>query len=246
MKFVALVSGGKDSVYTICKLLDDGHKLVGLIHITSSESYSDSYMYQTVGSEVAILLGDCFNVPIHVFRTACNAINKNLEYDSIEGDEVEDLFNAVSTVLDDVRFDAISSGALHSTYQKNRVESVCSRLGLVSLAPLWGSDQKVLLKNMIDYSIDARIIKVASSGLTKDCLNMTLEQIYDYMNNQNYKYGFNYCGEGGEYETIVFDCKHFKKRIIPESFILMEHPENKISDGVYYLEFRGLKTVPKP
>lgn len=33
--------------------------------------------------------------------------------------------------------EGVSSGAIASTYQKKRVEDVCSRLGLKSLAYLW-------------------------------------------------------------------------------------------------------------
>ena len=66
---------------------------------------------------------------------------------------------------------------------------------------------------MIDYGIDARIIKVAGSGLTKECLNMNISKIFTFLEHSKYKYGFIYCGEGGEYETTVLNCKYFNKRI---------------------------------
>ena len=40
---------------------------------------------------------------------------------------------------------AVASGAILSTYQRVRVEHVCSRLKLVSLGYLWRRDQKELL-----------------------------------------------------------------------------------------------------
>jgi len=33
---------------------------------------------------------------------------------------------------------AVSTGAIASVYQKNRVESICKRLGLESVALMWG------------------------------------------------------------------------------------------------------------
>lgn len=45
---------------------------------------------------------------------------------------------------------AVSSGAIASDYQRLRVESVCSRLGLVSLAFLWKQDQSLLLQEMVN------------------------------------------------------------------------------------------------
>lgn len=246
MNFVGLVSGGKDSIYSICKLIDQGHRLVALVHMASTEEYSDSYMYQTVGSEVAILLGQCLGVPFFAFKTACKTVNKKLGYEESAGDEVEDLFKALQSVKDKIDYAGVSSGAILSTYQKNRVENVCKRLKLVSLAPLWNCNQRDLLSEMISYGITARIVKVASSALEKACLNMSLEEIKKYMDLKNYKYEMNYCGEGGEYETLVTDCKHFVKNIVFESSEVLSHPdENGKSGGVYYLRFINSSAVPK-
>ena len=60
------------------------------------------------------------------------------------------LLNEVKKQLPSVM--AVSSGAIASDYQRLRVESVCSRLGLVSLAYLWKQDQSLLLHEMV-YNI---------------------------------------------------------------------------------------------
>lgn len=51
-------------------------------------------------------------------------------------------------------------GAILSDYQRVRVENVCSRLNLISLAYLWRRDQTELLQEMIDCQVHAIIIKV--------------------------------------------------------------------------------------
>lgn len=247
MKFVGLVSGGKDSVYTICTLIDQGHELVGLINI-KTDSYADSYMYQTVGSEIVALYGKCFGVPLFIFNSECRSLNLNLEYKKTENDEVEDLFKCLQDTRNKVEFEAVSSGAILSRYQKNRVKSVCERLGLISLAPLWMKDQEELLKEMILYGLDAKIIKVASSEFLKSCLNMTLDEIYEFLKNKNSKYPINFCGEGGEYESSVFDCKYFIYRIEANSFEIFDHPDNKTlgnQDGVFYLKYSDIKLSKK-
>lgn len=66
----------------------------------------------------------------------------------------------------EVDFEAISVGAILSDYQRVRVENVCSRLGLVSLAYLWRRDQKELLQEMIDSQLHAIIIKVSICNCT--------------------------------------------------------------------------------
>lgn len=60
------------------------------------------------------------------------------------------LLNEVKRQLPSVT--AVCSGAIASDYQRLRVESVCSRLGLVSLAYLWKQDQSLLLHEMV-YNI---------------------------------------------------------------------------------------------
>lgn len=245
MDFVALVSGGKDSIYSLCKLIDEGNRLVALIHIYSADPYSDSYMYQTVGTEGATLLGECLDVPMYLFKSKCRAVDVSLDYSECPGDEVEDMYVALATVLESHSFQAVSAGAIASKYQKNRVDNVCRRLGLESLSPLWNRDQLELINEMIEYGVDARIIKVASGMLGKECLNMSLKEIKEYMDKGS-RHEMNYCGEGGEFESFVVDCIHFKKRIVVGSCEVLGHPEENNRDGgVYYLILHGLSAVNK-
>lgn len=246
MDFVALVSGGKDSIYTICKLLDEGNRLVALIHLSPIEEYTDSYMYQTVGTEALELIGQCLDAPTYIFKSGCKAINTELKYTKSDGDEVEDLHNALAVVQEKHQFQGVSSGAIHSRYQKNRVEDVCMRLGLLSMAPLWERDQKELLNEMVAYGIYARVIKVASSSLGKECLGMNLKELQAHINNGKFKYEVNYCGEGGEYETLVLDCPHFKRRLVCGSYDVHDHPEDKNrEDGVCYFKLGNLEIMEK-
>lgn len=246
MKFVALISGGKDSIYTICKLVDEGHELVGLLHMRCNDIYTDSYMYQTVGSEIIKYIAECLDKPLYIHNTNCRPVNIGLEYTPTVDDEVEDMYTAVNNIKNELDFTGISSGAILSTYQKNRVENVCARLSLTSLAPLWNRNQEELLKEMIDYGMEAKIIKIASPIFSKNCLNMDLKSIYEYMKGIKSKYELNYCGEGGEYETAVVDCPHFVKKVILGDPQPMEHPEEKDRDGcVHYLTFSEIKTVNK-
>jgi diphthine-ammonia ligase len=74
------------------------------------------------------------------------------------GDEVEDMFVLLNEVKRQIpSVTAVSSGAIASDYQRLRVESVCSRLGLVSLAYLWKQDQSLLLQEMVNCILTLRI-----------------------------------------------------------------------------------------
>ena len=66
-RVVALVSGGKDSTYTIYKCLKEGHTIVALAHLSPPEGKEelDSFMYQTVGHNVVRSLETALGVPLY-------------------------------------------------------------------------------------------------------------------------------------------------------------------------------------
>jgi diphthine-ammonia ligase len=205
MKFVGLISGGKDSIFNCLQLVKAGHELVCLANLyppTGGEL--DCYMYQSVGSEMIELVAEALQKPL--FRRPITGTPKRLEmeYDgkNCEGDEVEDLFELLKEVKaahPDVV--GVSSGAINSTYQKNRVENLCERLDMVSLALLWEVDQKELLNSMIEGGMNSILIKVASYGLKKEYLGRTLTEMKPQLYKLADEYGGHVCGEGGEFES---------------------------------------------
>lgn len=60
----------------------------------------------------------------------------------------------------ELQIEAVAVGAILSDYQRIRVENVCGRLNLVSLAYLWRRDQTELIQEMINCQVYAIIIKV--------------------------------------------------------------------------------------
>ncbi|KCZ76411.1 hypothetical protein H311_02593 [Anncaliia algerae PRA109] len=239
MDFIALISGGKDSIYTTNLLIDKGYNLRGLVYIYCKSDNLDSYMYQTVGKEMINIYSECFNVPIFVKESDCLTINKDMNYVPTENDEVEDLYKILKDLP--IKYDAVSSGAILSSYQKNRVDSVCKRLQKQSLAPLFNKNQLELLKEMIDYKIQAVVIKVA--GVGRNFMFKGLNDLYEYYKD---KPQFNACGEGGEYETIVLDSPHFIKKIEILEHEIFVHPEevNK-KENTFYAKINKFITINK-
>lgn len=88
------------------------------------------------------------------------------------------------------------------------------RLGLMSLSYLWLRDQDELLQEMIDSQMDARIIKTCSMGLKEEHLGKSIVELQAKFRGFASDFGFNVCGEGGEYESAVFDCPLFKSKKI--------------------------------
>ncbi|CAD5123213.1 DgyrCDS11574 [Dimorphilus gyrociliatus] len=216
MRVVALISGGKDSCYNMMQCMADHHEIVALANLKPKDQDElDSYMYQTVGHHAIDLYAEAMDLPL--FRRTIEGSSKLTvnSYLPTEGDEVEDLYELLKEIKEKVKVDAVSCGAILSNYQRLRVENVCSRLGLTSLAYLWQRDQSELLQEMLSASLEAIIIKTACLGLDpKEHLGRSLKDIQPHLLDMNKKYGLNVCGEGGEYETFVIDCPIFKKRLL--------------------------------
>jgi Diphthamide synthase len=125
MKFVALVSGGKDSIYSIVSAQKyGGHELIACVHLAKPND-DDSFMYQSAASEaVRTQVEECMCVPLVSLVRTGTSLNTSLVYDNTHdeedpGDEVEDLYRALKMAKE--RFpeiQAVSSGAILSTYQR--------------------------------------------------------------------------------------------------------------------------------
>ncbi|KAK9483645.1 hypothetical protein V1527DRAFT_491649 [Lipomyces starkeyi] len=249
MKTVALVSGGKDSCYNILHCIKNGHEVVALANLHPPPPQSifsdedevihemDSFMYQTVGHSVLNLYSDCFELPMYRAPITGSSVTTELDYATTATDETEDLYALLQTVKamhPDV--EAVSVGAILSTYQRSRVENVCSRLGLTVLAYLWRRDQAALFDEMIQGGVHAIIIKVAGAGLTAEQhLGKSLQQVRHQLFKLNQIYGSHICGEGGEYETLVLDCPVFVKKLVVDETQVV----NDDNGDVAYLKLRA-------
>ncbi|XP_065852983.1 diphthine--ammonia ligase [Euphorbia lathyris] len=235
MKTVALVSGGKDSCYAMMKCIQYGHQIVALANLLPADDSVDeldSYMYQTVGHKIIVSYAECMGVPLFRRRIQGSSRNQKLNYRTTPGDEVEDMFILLNEVKRQIpSIAAVSSGAIASDYQRLRVESVCSRLGLVSLAYLWRQDQSMLLQEMITNRILAITVKVAAMGLDPaKHLGKGIASLESYLHKLKELYGINVCGEGGEYETLTLDCPLFVNcRIVLDEFKIIRHSSDSIA-----------------
>ncbi|XP_075783127.1 diphthine--ammonia ligase isoform X1 [Pelodiscus sinensis] len=249
MRVVALISGGKDSCYNMMQCVAAGHQIVALANLRPPENTAtdelDSYMYQTVGHHAIDLYAEAMDLPLYRHTIKGTSVDTGRVYTICEGDEVEDLYHLLKLVKDKEAVEGVSVGAILSDYQRVRVENVCKRLNLQSLAYLWRRNQEVLLKEMISSHIQAIIIKVAAFGLDPDKhLGKTLDQMEPYLLELSKKYEVHVCGEGGEYETFTLDCPLFKKKIVVDSSKVVVHSADAFAP-VAYLRFLQLHLEDK-
>ncbi|RGP81571.1 meiotically up-regulated 71 [Fusarium longipes] len=212
-----------------------------------SDTDLNSFMYQTVGHEVLPLYAAATGLPLYRLPITGRAVRHERDYDATveahdkdkgkDGDETESMLPLLQAIVArHPEANAVCAGAILSTYQRTRVESIALRLGLVPLAYLWQypilpppsgaiSDDTQLLIDMANAGLEARIIKVASAGLDEDHLweRVSSETGSSRVKSALRKFGSTQgaaaLGEGGEFETLVVDgpSSVFRKRIsIPE------------------------------
>ncbi len=198
MNLAALVSGGKDSLYAL-HLAGKENRIKYIVSVASENP--ESYM---------------FHVPnIHLVEEQAKAMGIELVKKKTKGEKEKELddLKAVLKTLEGV--DGIVTGAIESNYQKDRVDKICSELGLKSIAPLWHKSPSGLLRSMIRDVFEIIITAVAAPPMDEKWLGRKIDETcVDELVRLNRKYGIHPSGEGGEYESLVLDCPMFRKKLV--------------------------------
>jgi diphthine-ammonia ligase len=284
LSVIALISGGKDSFFSLLHCIRNGHKVIALgnlhppilepTHLAGQDTSSaddendlNSFMYQTVGHTVIPLYEEALGIPLYRQAITGTAVQTGTSYShaSIMGsqdqssgeDETESLVPLLKRIIQaHPEANALSTGAILSTYQRTRIESVALRLGLTPLSFLWQypvlppATQISLLQDMQAAGLDARIIKVASGGLDEGFLweNVASMKGMARVERAMRRFGMvgdgAVLGEGGEFETLVVDGprKLFKKRIV------IEESDRRIvreGGGAAWLQIKEARLVDK-
>jgi hypothetical protein len=101
MKFIGLVSGGKDSVFSVVRCQSYGHELVVLGNLHPPDEGTDeldSFMFQSAGHTAVGLLAECLGVPMVRLPLTGGSDCQGLHYEPTENDEVEDLWRLLREI----------------------------------------------------------------------------------------------------------------------------------------------------
>ena len=242
LKVVGLISGGKDSLFSLLHCLANGHDVVALANLFPVAALGaqdetedvDSYMYQTIGHKLIPLYAQALGLPLYREPIRGDATNMDRDYSPAslgEEDETESLVPLLRRIKQaHPEVNAVSTGAILSTYQRTRVESVATRMGLIPLSFLWQFPylppyrHASLLEDMHHIAQLSIIVKVASGGLTEDFLGKdvaapsTISKLRQSMSRFGHQEIGNILGEGGEFETLALGGPHplWKGKIVIE------------------------------
>lgn len=200
MRLAALVSGGKDSSWSLWRAGREGHEIACLVSIRPRNP--ESYMFQSQNVHLTGAFADACGLPLLIEETAGE-----------KEAELADLRRGLARARER-GCEGVVAGAVASRYQKERVETLCRELGLALVAPLWGADPLPMLREVSRDPWRVLFVHVAAQGMGPEWLGRRLDEgALEELLRLNRKHGVHPSGEGGEYETLVLDAPFFRKRI---------------------------------
>jgi ABC transporter with metal-binding/Fe-S-binding domain ATP-binding protein len=223
MKVGLLFSGGKDSCFA-CLMAMREEDVACLITLNSLNP--ESYMFHTPN--------------IHLTEIQAKAIDLPLVQVKTEGEkeeELKDLKIAMEMAKENHGIKGIITGAVLSVYQTTRIQRICNDLNLWCFNPLWQANQLEYMRGFISSGFKALISGVFAYPFDKFWLGKVLDkEVLDALVELSENHGISITGEGGEYETFVFDGPIFRKKVEIKEFFM----EYKNYSGTYKINKTAL------
>lgn len=224
MTVTALVSGGKDSIYSAYLADTQGWPVDELVTIVPEES--DAMMFHTPNLGLVPLQARAWGkshraVPVRGRGEDC---------------ELEALREAIGGTSGPV-----VAGAIQSSYQWARLLKVADAARRRVFAPLWRVAPARVVREEVAAGLDIRLVHLAAEPLTPELLGRRLDlpTIEEVERRSRSVLPVNVAGEGGEFETLVVDAPFFTERIEPELV------DRVISGSTASLRIERARLVPK-
>jgi diphthine-ammonia ligase len=195
----ALVSGGKDSIYSAYLADTQGMTVDELVVLTPADP--DSMMFHTPNLSMVKLQAEAWGKPTRSVK--------------VQGTTEADEGAAVREALERSRGPVVT-GAIASAYQWSRLQSTTYALGRPLYAPLWGKDPGGVVRAEIGAGLDIRLVQLAAESLTPELLGhrLDLDMVEEIERRSREVRPVHVAGEGGEYETLVTDVPDWSHRIV--------------------------------
>ena len=232
MKVAILASGGKDSTYAAWWAGLQGWEVVSLVTVLVRGE--DSMMFQLQNSWIAGLQaysigtswkpvfsdGEEEKEIVDLEMALCGNGNVTLSIENVWPKGVE-IPKDLEIHKGPLEVDGLVVGALRSDYQKTRIERMCERLGIRSFCPLWHKDQFEHMESLVEHGFEVVFTSVSTEGMDERWIGSKLdEDALNELKEASREFRFNLDGEGGEFETIVTDAPHMKRKILLDGEVI--------------------------
>ncbi len=202
MTVTALLSGGKDSVYSAYLAETSGWPIDEILTLVPSDP--ESFLYHTPNLGLVELQARAWGRRYRAVR--------------IEGRGAEAEEAALLRALEDAG-STIVAGAIASNYQWSRLHRAAYRLGRRLFTPLWGKSGERVVREEIGAGLDIRLAHLAAEPLTPELAGRRLDLplLEELARRGRTVRPVHLAGEGGEYESLVVDAPFWGARIVWDS-----------------------------
>ena len=202
MKLASLFSGGKDSTYAIYLAQKQGHQVTCLLSVIAKSA--ESHLLHHPNLQWTKLQSESMKIP-------------QLTIDSNSDDTDEELI-VLETLLQQAKnqfnIEGLVHGGIKSKFQKEKFETLCSKLDLIAITPLWNTEPEQYMNDLLDSGFNFIMTTVSSDGLDDSWLGKSISKSdLEILKRLSEKFGFNLNFEGGEAETFVINCPLFSNSI---------------------------------
>ena len=202
MKLASLFSGGKDSMYAIYLAQKQGHQVNCLLSVFANSD--ESHLLHHPNLQWTKLQSESMNIP---------QLTINSDSDNVD-DELTVLENLLKTAKEKFHIEGLVHGGIKSKFQKEKFRNLCTKLNLKIVSPLWDSEPKQYMNDLLESNFCFIMTTVSSDGLDDQWLGKLISKSdVKKLDNLSDKFGFNLNFEGGEAETFVIDCPLFSNSI---------------------------------
>ncbi len=202
MNLGSFFSGGKDSTYAIYLAQKQGHEVTCLLSVFAKSE--ESHLLHHPNLQWTKLQSESMKIPQLTIHS--------------KSDETDDELFALETLLKNAKeqfhIEGLVHGGIKSQFQKEKFETLCSKLDLIVVTPLWNAKPEQYMNDLLDSNFVFIMITVSSDGLDDTWLGKTISKSdIDTLRDLSNKFGFNLNFEGGEAETFVVNCPLFSNSI---------------------------------
>ena len=213
MKLAALFSGGKDSTYAIHLAKQQGHEVKCLLSVFPKSE--ESHLLHFPNIKLTGLQSESMKIPQITIESSSDETSTELGL----------MKKILLRAKDEHHIEGVIHGGIKSIFQKDNFENLCNKLNLKLISPLWDTEPKKYMNDLVSSNFVFIITSVSSDGLDDFWLGKKIgKDELERLQTLSEKFEFNLNFEGGEAETFVLNCPLFSH---PIKFVQGE----KIWDG---------------
>lgn len=194
MKFIMSFSGGKDSNFALYKMIEEGHKPMGLLVMVNKER--EESWFHGVDVEFLDAISNSMNIPLLLVKS--------------EGDDYHLAMEATLREQKSLGAEGVCFGDIDIEQHKQWCTERADNAGLSAFFPLWQHDREENTYAIVDAGFKCIVKTLHNDKLPQELLGHPIDRdMIDIFK----ECSIDICGEDGEYHTVVVDGPIFNKPV---------------------------------